>query len=190
MKNLLATLKKDPKKMAIVIIAAALVVLFAYINLLLKPQVAGLFRTMAQARKVSAELKGAKADIARIDQMKANIALYDAKVGRYEKVLPTEEGIPTLLESLSEMARNSNMKIVGIVPGSESTIQRGQTYHEIPIMVAAKSGYHELGRFFGALENSDRFMKIADLQIKASPATPKKHDIDLLILTYVLLEGK
>ena len=40
------------------------------------------------------------------------------------------------------------------------------------------------------LESSDRFMKIADIEIRANKTAPKKHDIELLILTYVLLNAK
>jgi len=63
-------------------------------------------------------------------------------------------------------------------------------YKEIPIMVTAKAGYHEVGRFIASLENSDRFMKVVDIQIKADRALPRKHDVELLVVTYVLLEGR
>ena len=40
------------------------------------------------------------------------------------------------------------------------------------------------------LEDADRFMKVADIDIKANKATPKKHDVELLVLTYVLAKAK
>lgn len=169
----------------------SLVICVAYISLFLKPQAAGLAGVMGGIKKVSSDLKAAEANIARVESFKKSIAAYNEKVGRYEKTLPTEQGIPRLLEDLSEMARDSNMKIVGIVPvAKDDKGQRSQTYQEIPIIMSAKSGYHELGRFLTGLENSDRFMKVADIQIKSTRAMPKKHDVELLVLTYVLLEGK
>ena len=90
------------------------------------------------------------------------------------------------------MAKSANTKIVGIMPvtGKEEKAEKNQIYKEIPILISAKSGYHELGRFLNSLENSDRFMKVGDMHIRANPATPKKHDVELLVLTYILLKGR
>ena len=183
--------KKEQQKIMILAILLSLVICALYISLFLRPQAAGLSRSMGQIKKIRADLKAAEANIARVDSFKKSITAYDEKVGRYEKTLPTEQGIPRLLEDLSNMARESNMRIVGIVPvAKEDKRQRVQTYQEIPIMISAKSGYHELGRFLAGLENSDRFMKVADMQIKSNRGAPKKHDVELLVSTYVLLEGK
>ncbi len=145
-----------------------------------------------KVNKLRADLRKAETDISRIDKLKADIARYDEKMGSYGELLPTEEGIPTLLESLADMARGSSMKIVSIVPvkNKEKMPQRGQAYQAIPIVISARAGYHELGRFFSTLENSGRFMKIADIRIKSNIASPKKHDVELLVLTYVCLECK
>ena len=130
--------------------------------------------------------------IAKIDAMRTDIASYDEKIGRYGDLLPTETGIPTLLESLSEMARSSGMRIVSIEPvvGKGNKTQKGQAYQAIPIKMSVRAGYHELGKFFSTIESSERFIKIADIRIKATAASPKKHDVELLVLTYILLEGK
>jgi Tfp pilus assembly protein PilO len=106
-------------------------------------------------------------------------------------MLPTEDRIPALLENLSEMAKNANMNIVSIMPiGKGPTRPEAHACREIPIMITAKAGYHELGRFLSALEHSGRFMKVTDLQIKGNKAIPKKHDVELSVVTYVLLEGR
>jgi Tfp pilus assembly protein PilO len=190
--KLSAELKKDPKKMMILAGLLAAFALFFYFNILLRPQVAGLFSTAAKVNKLKADLKNANADIARIGEMKASIASYAEKMGRYGDILPTEEGIPALLESLADMARASNMKIISIVPAEEKggKALKGQAYQAIPITINAKAGYHELGRFMGTLENSGRFMKFADIRVRSIAASPKKHDVELLVLTYVMLEGK
>jgi type IV pilus assembly protein PilO len=190
--NLLADLKKDQKKMMILAALITITALFAYFHLLFLPQVSGLFSTVAKVNKLKTELKNAESDISKIGSMRAAIASYDEKIGRYGDLLPTEAGIPTLLESLSEMARSSGMKIVSIVPveDRENKALRGQAYKAIPIMMTVRAGYHELGKFFSTLEDSERFMKIADIRIKSTATNPKKHDVELLVLTYILLEGK
>jgi hypothetical protein len=57
-------------------------------------------------------------------------------------------------------------------------------------MISARAGYHELGKFMSTLENSGRFMKCADMRMKANTSNPKKHDVELLVLTYVCLGCK
>ncbi|MDP3804073.1 MAG: type 4a pilus biogenesis protein PilO, partial [Candidatus Omnitrophota bacterium] len=142
--------------------------------------------------KMKADIKSQEIEIANIDKYKSEIGAYKDKVERYERMLPAEQEIPTLLESLSGMARSSGVKIVGITPVaiSEEKKQEGQIYREIPILISAKSGYHELGNFLDKLEDSDRFMKVADIEIKANKAAPRKHDVEQLVLTYVLLKGR
>jgi len=182
---------KNPKQMIALVAVAALIVLAVYFNFLIKPQVVGIAGVMGKLHKANSDLKTAETDIARINKMKESIAAYNEKVGKYEKLLPTKEGVPAILESLSEMAKNANMRIVGIIPiERKSSNPKDRVYQEMPIAISAKGGYHELGRFMSSLENSDRFMKIADIQIRYNNSTPRKQDIELLAVTYILLEGK
>ncbi|MCX5680091.1 MAG: type 4a pilus biogenesis protein PilO, partial [Candidatus Omnitrophica bacterium] len=58
---------------------------------------------------------------------------------------------------------------------------------EIPILINARSGYHELGKLLSNMENADRFMKVSDIQIKSNSQLPRKHEVEILVLTYVLL---
>ncbi len=189
--SIFANLKKDPKQMVIVISSVTLLTLFVCIVFIFKPQVVSISGVRTRLSKVNADLRSARSDIAKISTMKDVIASYDKKMGLYEKTLPTEDGIPGLLESLSEMAKSANMRIAGIVPIAQKGSEAGnRVYKEIPIMITAKAGYHELGHFLSSLESSDRFMKVADMQIKADKASPKKHDVELLVVTYVLLEAR
>jgi type IV pilus assembly protein PilO len=184
-------LKKNPKHMIIVISAGSVFAFLIYFNFLLKPQIVSISEIRGKLDKASADLKAAKSDIARIGSMRNTVEAYNKKLDKYEKTLPTEEGIPDLLEGLSEMAKNANMRIAGIVPIEKKEAKsENRVYKEIPIMITAKAGYHGLGRFLSSLENSDRFMKVVDMQVKADPASPKKHDVELLVVTYVLLEGR
>lgn len=186
-----ASLKRNPKQMLIAIFIAAVFAVLLYFNFLLKPQIINLSDTRSKLRKVSADLKSAKSDIAKIDSMKSAIETYNKKLDKYERTLPTEEGIPDLLESLSRMAESTNMRIAGIVPVEQKEVgAKNRAYKEIPIMITAKAGYHGLGRFLSSLESSDRFMKVVDMEIKSDPSSPKRHDVELLVVTYVLLGGK
>lgn len=189
-------LKKNPKKAAIIYIGAFLAGLALYFSIFFLPQIGRMTALLSRAGSAAADLKNAESDIARMDELKRTIDGYRNKVEIYEKRLPSEEEIPSLLESLSRMAGASNIQIVGItpvtVPGKDVSQMRGKAaaYKEIPITISAKSGYHDLGRFLSDLESADRFMKVVDIDIKANRATPAKHDFELVICTYILLKGK
>jgi len=182
------------KKTQVVILAGLLAILgvVLYFSFILKPQIVRVAESVSAAGSIDADLKEAGKNIANIPAFKKNIVAYEEKVDRYEKMLPVEQEIPSLLENLSNIARSSNIKIVGIIPVTvkEDKPKKAQVYQEIPILINAKSGYHELGKFLSSMENSDRFMKVADIQIKSNAQSPKKHEVEVLVLTYILLRGK
>ncbi|MDD5428100.1 MAG: type 4a pilus biogenesis protein PilO [Candidatus Omnitrophica bacterium] len=172
-------------------VGAGAVVLYAYLNFLLFPQVSRVARAFGKAGKLAAELKNTERDVSGIGGLKKQVAVYRDKIDSYESILPAEQEIPKLLEGLSEMAKKANVKIVAITPiQTKQEPQANQAYQEMPILINARSGYHELGRFLNSLENTDRFMKVVDISIKENKATPKKHDVEILVLTYMLLENK
>lgn len=189
-------LNKNPKQAAVVYVTAFFIALVLYLYVFFLPQINRLTDLLAAAGTAAADLTSAESDIARMGEFKKTIDDYRNKVEIYEKSLPAEEEIPSLLESLSRMAGTSNIQIVGITPvtapAKDKPPPRGKAaaYKEIPINISAKSGYHDLGRFLSDLESADRFMKVVDIDIKSNRATPAKHDVELVVCTYILLKGK
>ncbi|MCX5680307.1 MAG: type 4a pilus biogenesis protein PilO, partial [Candidatus Omnitrophica bacterium] len=120
------------KKTQIMILAELLAVLavIIYLSFILVPQIERVFEAVSQVSKIGADLKVAEDNIANIPRFKSNLATYEEKVDRYEKMLPAQQEIPTLLESLSDMAKSSNVKIVGIMPvvGKEGKVKKSQIY--------------------------------------------------------------
>lgn len=185
-------IKNPQHQMVILSVLIAALAAILYFTLILNPQISRVFSAVGKNIKMKVEVGSMEESISNIDRYRSEIGTYRDKVERYERVLPAEQEIPTLLENLSSMAKNSGVKIVGITPVAaiEDKKQHAQVYQEIPILINAKSGYHELGNFIANLESADRFMKIVDIGIKMNRASPKKHDVELLVLTYVLSKGK
>lgn len=184
---------KDTKQMMAVAALIGFAALYLYVKFLLLPQIQGVVKHDEATKKISAQVKVTEREISEIEGLKKQVELYRGKIDSYERMLPAEQEIPKLLEDLSDMAKNANVKIVGITPLALAPRQEPRPddiYQEIPILINARSGYHELGKFASDLENSDRFMKIVDLNIKENKATPKKHDVSLWVLTYKLTRNK
>ncbi|MBN1526905.1 MAG: type 4a pilus biogenesis protein PilO [Candidatus Omnitrophica bacterium] len=188
---------KNKQQLSMVMAAAYVAVITAYLLLVLKPQLVSIVTIAQKAARTGSELKTARSDIAAIEQMKTRKTAYRDKIELYEKRLPVEQEIPSVLETLSAMAKNANMRIVSITPvalpapkGPQKKAEKEKIYQEIPISVSVKSGYHELGYFLSQLESSDRFMKVADISIRADKTSPRKNNVELLVLTYISLKGK
>jgi len=190
LKNL--DLKNKRTQIVLLIISAALAAAALYLYLVFAPQVAGVFKLTGDTGNMRSDLKSARTVIKGFEKLNTDLKERGQKVESYEKQLPAEQEIPALLENLSNMAKESDIKIVGIVPAmpkvkDDKSVDKNQIYREIPILITAKSGYHELGQFLNKLENADRFMKVVDIDIRASASTPNKHDVELMICTYILL---
>jgi type IV pilus assembly protein PilO len=187
--NLKSVDLKDPKiQNLILMVLLGLIAVVLYMYFVFIPQVGRDVSLVGKTLKMRSDLKAARALISEKDALKKQAAEYNDKIEIYEKKLPAQQEIPDLLENLSRMARNADITIIGITPVSLKTQKerRGQVYKEIPILITAKSGYHELGRFLSNLENADRFMKAVDINIKSDSVSPKKHNVEVMVYTYVL----
>jgi len=172
----------------IVVLASAVL----YLYFIFVPQVIRVYEHSVDIGKMKSELKSAHSVITGFEKLKNGLKEDSQKVESYEKKLPAEQEIPALLENLSKMAKDSNIKIVSIVPAisyfkDDKPANNGLIYREIPILITARSGYHELGHFLSNLENADRFMKVVDINIKANKLSPREHDVELMVCTYILL---
>lgn len=180
---------KDPKVQKIILmVLLGLIGFILYMSFMFLPQVANDVSLVGKTVKMRGDLRTARLLIAEKKMLKRKDMEYNEKIEAYEKKLPAQQEIPDLLENLSKMARNADITIIGITPVvlKVQKERKGQVYKEIPILITAKSGYHELGHFLSNLENADRFMKISNINIKTNPAAPKKHDVELMVYTYAL----
>jgi len=181
------SLKKEQIRLFALVGVFALIAVIVYVNFILAPQVRWALSNIVKAGKAAAELNKAKSDITGIDKFKQTIDSYRAKTGSYEKMLPSENQITAILEELSSLAKGAGVKIVGITPlAVKKDGGKDRIDSEMPIVITAKSGYHELGRFIDTLENCGILMKISDIQIRLNRSTLKKHDVELLVVTYLL----
>lgn len=195
--SFLKDIKADKKKYRemLSIVGIALFVVIVYINLFIKPTATSLYTVIPEAKSLRANIEKAKEEIAEEPALKQKLAGFEESLKSVRTRLPAEKEVPALLESLSSMARNSRVKIIGITPGTldkpphlkAMPASQAKTYQEIPISISAKSGYHELGKFISNLERLDRFMEVSDIKIKANPQSPKMHDVELKVITYILL---
>lgn len=169
------------------ILIAAVFVVYFYVFFI--PTLRTIKTITPQIKTVKQQLKLIQTDENNVSNLKSQIESQSEKLQIYQKKLPTEEEIPTLLEDLSKLAKDTNVKIIAIKPkhGQQAPESASsEVYTELPVDIVAKSGYHQLGSFINKLENSDRFMKIKDIKINASTDDALRHDITLVVSAFVL----
>ena len=190
---ILKTLKLDKNKKETLLLAAAVffVLIGAYLFTFARPKIVELMTLFKDMRVMKNDISRVKDALAREGMLKKRVANMQEQVTLYEKKLPTEHEVPMLLEELSQMAKETYVKILGISPvyvKVGSADDKPKPYKEIPISIHALSGYHQLGAFINKLENAGRFMKVSDIEIRASNKNKRAHDVELVISTYVLLK--
>lgn len=191
------------KEQAFIVHSAGVVlILLVYSLFFLRPTFSSFHNLNAQISKLKSELQRAKADIANIENLRKQSNSMKEKMDYVRLKFPKEAEVPSLLETLSTIAKESQVKIVEIKPEKETTLKEataksksklspsaeglGKFYSEIPILINANCGYHQLGTFINRLENAGRFMKITDIQIEGNASSPKSHDVKLLVSIFVL----
>lgn len=121
--------------------------------------------------------------ISSMDNIKRQLEALRQEQSDYEKKFPKEEEIPALFDSLSNIALKSGVAIIAIKPSHPA---QEAVFHEIPMEISAKGGYHQIGQFINKLETSDRFIEVKDIEIKQDNTTPRRHSLKLLVSTYIL----
>lgn len=183
---------RSPERKTIAVVAAIAVVGVAYLFFAAVPQ---FLRVRSLSKEIAATSDGIKATESEIRQLaayqKALEENRDQIAASEKRLLSQESDIPGLLETLSAMAKSTGVKIVGIRPvrpeGGFSGA-RGGGYLEAPILINAKSGYHELGDFVSRIESAEKCLTIADIDVASNPASPKKHDVTLLVMAYAVVK--
>lgn len=127
----------------------------------------------------------------KIEKAKNKMSELKLDIEYYEKMLPTEREIPRLLQYISQIARETNIKLIELEQLAEKKPEEEQSlYVAVPIALTIGGDYHDLGLFMNKIETADRFMKIETFNISSDDETPLSHEARLLIHTYMLWKEK
>lgn len=183
-KQIKQLLLDEPTKNFIVIILITII----YLGLFFCPKIKQFFVLFREASQLKAEIVTTRREWADIDALKVELLRLNERKNYYEKRLPGRKEVPAVLEYLSSAAKELNVRISEIKP-VEQEVSGGQIFYSVPILLKAECEYHQLGRFLNELEKADRFMKISDIKMIASPKQTGTLYIQLIIVTYVMSQG-
>ncbi len=172
------------------VLAAILIGIFVIDYLfIMMPQVRTLLALNPKISALSKDLKQARDDIKKVDQYQAELRGFKEKMKTIGKKILNREEIPTILDNISLIANASKVRINQIMPIRESqnlvlTTDEGK-YFSFPILVVAKGGYHDLGRFLNKIENNRIFMSIMDFDITGNSDDTTHHSARITIKAFI-----
>ncbi|GEM_PF-441453 len=191
MKNL-ADLKNSLERNQKLVIYAAIgvCVLIADFYFVLKPVAAGLIKVLPEVSEKSSRVSIMDVDVRNMPSYEGQIKALETKLFGYKRRFSTKEEISPLLQNLSDTAKACGVKILSINPAKtlkeqDAKVKVASAYRKLPIYLNAASGYHAFGLFLNNLENSDTFMRIADLKITGDGSELSNHKFSVTIVTYI-----
>lgn len=181
------------KQRLIIYVLITLCLLFGNYKLFFKPTIGSLIKTLPKARELQRNLNFARDAMVNIPKYKKQIEELRSELSSYRKKFSTKQETSYLLKELSEMAKNSGVKIIAIKPhaaviATQQGVSKG-VYQKFPISIQAVCGYHQLGSFLNKLENADIFMRVTDINITSNPQDSLAHLVNILLNTYIITES-
>jgi len=183
MKEFLAGIKLDKKKI-IIILAAAAVIAFLDVAVLMKRQLEGIKSSSVKVAKLSKELKTLARDLDLMRQSQAK-----PKVSVKAKKIISQSDIPYLIQDIYDLAGKNSVKIMQAKPsqdarGQASTTQTGN-FSPVYIQLELSCTYHRLGKFINDLENAGQFIAVEEIKILPDAKDPLQQRVSLSLKAYV-----
>jgi len=119
-----------------------------------------------------------------------NLAGFEAKAKALEQRLkaarerlPTEKEIPKLYRQISDLATKDGLAVSLFQPKPP---QVKDYYAEVPVLITAEVGYHQLGAFFAKLARLPRIVILSDFKLQGIDRPTGSILAELTLHTYLL----
>lgn len=148
-------------KFGIVLAAVVLPVALFYF-LFYKPgtdKITGLNKQIVSAR---ADLNKAKKAARELPKYKAEIEKTRKEFEKVSIVLPKTKEIPDLLRSISDLGKGAGLDFLSFKPGAEVP---QDFYAEIPVDIATRGPYHNMGFFLDQVSKLDRIVVVNNIKM-------------------------
>jgi Tfp pilus assembly protein PilO len=167
------------------------VIILLDVFLLVLPQLGSIADINDQIKKLSEDTQQVLVDRQRSNLFKKNLQEARNKLSALNiKVRPIQE-VPAVLSTISSVAKEYGVKIDQLIPEYNQLEDLNATqdgkYYALPVLIKARCGYHQFGRFLNKVENGDLFLIMKDFIIQSDEKTPNIHLFSLTIK--IILKG-
>ena len=181
----------------------SVIVLYIYGAYAIKPLAREAARLGREVRTARDRLRGLEAVTANETTLQEQQRQVNERVESLRSLLPPEEEVPAVIELISSLANDADVKIQTIFPerdlgdrGLTKLVDAGKkdpdaavVYKEVPIQVEALAGFHQLGTFLGMVESGEKPLRVSSLRVSANPREAKRHLVRLRLLAYFAAGG-
>jgi Tfp pilus assembly protein PilO len=178
----------DQEKRMYVILGSAALFTVLYLFLLVVPAASTFAKVSRSISETTKKVEVVNDRLSRLSQLTARLEGLREEHAGYAEQLPAQKEISRFLEGLASTARNSGVTILSVRPLETKGDRTAKYYSELPVLISAKSGYHQLGAFVNDLESGGRFMSIPDLRISYDAASPRRHNVNMALKVYVSMD--
>ena len=174
-------------------------ILWMYLTYIVGPLMREAGELGRQVRTAREELKLLQTATANESALKTQHQQLQETVASLRKLLPAEEELPKVIELISDMAGQSQVKIQTIFPQrplaeTSAATQKDAApppplvYRDVLIQIDALAGFHQLGTFLSLVETGDTPMQVSSLKISSDPKD-RRLQVKLLVQSYFATSG-
>lgn len=149
----------DPQVQKVsLVVMIVLAGLYGYYEYVFAPKNEAFSQTRAKLETLETQVSDARAVVERNDTTAMRLELEKAtnELQLVESLLPGEEHLPVLLESVSRVAMRNGVKSALFEP---ATPIQHELYRELPYKMMVRCGYHQLASFLADVSSFQRVIK-------------------------------
>lgn len=146
-----------------------------YWYVLYQPLVAQIDTALSRQSELEAEQAKLKSTLKDRKKLQEDIAEIEARFKEATTQLPEQKEIPELLRQVSNLGRDSGLEITLFRQQAE-TLQ--DLHAEVPVEMAVRGGYHQIGLFFEKVRRLARIVNISDIGIKNPQLVDARLQVD------------
>ena len=176
------------------VIALLLVAAIAVVALLIVPKFTELADLDRQAAEAQAQLDQTVAQLAQLQQAKANAAVTQSELLRLGNEFPENPELPSLIIELQDAANAAGLTFMRISP-AEPVAPAGAQYTELPVTVNVQGYWSDVLDYMRRLNRMTRAIRITDVALAPTTSAPDavvdeetgpKLNLDLTMRAYVM----
>jgi Tfp pilus assembly protein PilO len=192
--QILGQLKVLPPKYLFAVLGLVVSVVIALdVLLIARPQAGSIMALDNKVKQLKTDINALTDNKVRLPKFRANLEDVQAQVKDFEAMVHKEDEIPSVLKTISTLANEYGVKIDQLVPQKSDgvvLVQNGDgKYGSLSILVRARAGYHDLGRFLNRLQQEHVFWQLEAIDILADEQNLGRHVVKMQI-KILILRGK
>ncbi|MFH0754890.1 MAG: type 4a pilus biogenesis protein PilO [Candidatus Omnitrophota bacterium] len=184
-------LRALPAAQFFIVLGVSLVLLLAVdFFLIMRLQVGGMLALDRQSVKIKTDIATLTTNKQRMVQYRESLVSARLAMKDFKAMVHKGDEVSAVLKTISTLANEYDVKIDQMVPqkndGTVLVKNEDGSYGSLAILIKARTGYHQLGRFLSRLEKDRIYWHLENMEIAANAADPVHHLVKMQMRVLVL----